>query len=366
MKKNKIKILSCMLVSILLFSACGVKKDKGVKEKPGEVSQKQEQQSDEKMLLQDKMFFLNSILTLNIIDEDADKDEIYKKVQERVQELEEKFTINADSSEVSEINQNAGIRPVKVSKDTYYVIKSSIKYSELSGGKFDITVGDLVKLWGIGTDKEKVPSDDEIKSALAKIDYRKIVLDDTAQTVFLQDEGMVIDLGAIAKGYVADEIIKILEENNIKSAIVNLGGNVYVHGSKNGKDFKVGIRDPFSQDANAYFGIYKTQDESIVTSGVYERYFIKNGVRYHHILSTSTGYPIDNELMSTTILTKNSMVADALSTTTFALGVDDGLKLIENTPGVEAIFVTKDKKVYITSGVNKKLELTNKEYEILQ
>ena len=161
-----------MLVSILLFSACGVKKDKGVKEKQGEVSQKQEQQSDEKMLLQDKMFFLNSILTLNIMDEDADKDEIYKKVQERVQELEEKFTINADSSEVSEINQNAGIRPVKVSKDTYYVIKSSIKYSELSGGKFDITVGDLVKLWGIGTDKEKVPSDDEIKSALAKIDYK--------------------------------------------------------------------------------------------------------------------------------------------------------------------------------------------------
>ena len=192
------------------------------------------------------------------------------------------------------------------------------------------------------------------------------MLDDTAQTVFLQDEGMVIDLGAIAKGYVADEIIKILEENNIKSAIVNLGGNVYVHGSKNGKDFKVGIRDPFSQDANAYFGIYKTQDESIVTSGVYERYFIKNGVRYHHILSTSTGYPIDNELMSTTILTKNSMVADALSTTTFALGVDEGLKLIENTPGVEAIFVTKDKKVYITSGVNEKLELTNKEYEILR
>ena len=157
-----------------------------------------------------------------------------------------------------------------------------------------------------------------------------------------------------------------MEENNIKSAIVNLGGNVYVHGSKNGKDFKVGIRDPFSQDANAYFGIYKTQDESIVTSGVYERYFIKNGVRYHHILSTSTGYPIDNELMSTTILTKNSMVADALSTTTFALGVDEGLKLIENTPGVEAIFVTKDKKVYMTSGVNEKLELTNKEYEILR
>lgn len=355
-----------MLVSILLFSACGVKKDTGVKEKPGEVSQQQEQQSDEKMLLQDKLFFLNSILTLNIRDEDVDKDTIYKQVQERVQELEEKFTLNSDSSEVSEINKNAGIKPVKVSEDTYYVIKSSIEYSELSGGKFDITVGDLVKLWGIGTDKEKVPSDDEIKSALAKIDYKKMVLNDTDKTVFLQDEGMVIDLGAIAKGYVADEIIKILEENNVKSAIVNLGGNVYVHGSKNGEDFKVGIRDPFSQDANTYFGIYKTQDESIVTSGVYERYFIKDGVRYHHILSTSTGYPIDNELMSTTILTKNSMVADALSTTTFALGVDEGLKLIENTPNVEAIFVTKDKKVYMTSGVNEKLDLTNKEYEILQ
>lgn len=350
MFKNKLKIIFLLMMIIVVSACSNVEQPKPKEEeKPNKTINSQH-------------FFLNSILTLNINDTDVDKDKISAKVQEKVQELEDKFTLNSSESEVSKINQNAGISPVKVSDETFYVIESSLKYSELSDGKFDISVGDLVKLWGIDTENEKVPTEDEIKESLKKIDYKKIILDENEKTVFLEDKGMVIDLGAIAKGYVADVINDILKENGVKSAIVNLGGNVYAYGSKNGADFKVGIRDPFSQDPNTYLGIFSGQDVTVVTSGVYERFFEKDGQRYHHILSTSTGYPVDNGLVATTIITKNSMDADALSTTVFALGLQDGLHLIEQMDGVDAIFITNDKQVFTTSGIKDKFELTDDIY----
>jgi len=311
-----------------------------------------------------QFFFLNSILTLDIYDEGLDKAKINQKVEDRVRELENKMSTKIATSEVSKINDNAGIDKVKVSDDTYTVIKEALKYGKISKGKFDITVGNLVDLWGIGTENEKVPSKDEIQKTLATVDYNKIEIDENNKTVYLKEKGMKIDLGAIAKGYVADEIVKILEKEGVKSAIINLGGNVYVYGSKGGKNFKIGIRNPLAPDPNDYLGIYQSQNESVVTSGVYERFFEKDGKRYHHILSTSDGYPIDNNLISTSIITKNSMDADALSTTTFALGLEEGLKLIENTPNTEAMFITSDKKIYMTSGMKDKFELKNSDFTI--
>lgn len=354
MPKNRLKTIAGIVIIIfILFSLFNTlsKKEAPEKNKPSNNE-----------VVNNQYFFLNSILTLNINDDDVDKEKISSQIKAKVQELENKFTLSSPDSEVSKINENAAIKPVKVSDDTFFVIKSSLKYSELSDGKFDITVGDLVKLWAIDTENEKVPTDEQIKSSLSKIDYRKIVLDESKKTVFLKDKSMVIDLGAIAKGYVADVIKDILVQNDVKSAIVNLGGNVYAHGSKNGKDFKVGIRDPFSQDMNKYLGIYKAQDSTIVTSGVYERFFEKDGKRYHHILSTKTGYPVDNELVAVVIITKNSMQADALSTTAFAMGLQDGMFLIEELKDVEAIFITNDKQIFKTSGVKEQFELKDEIY----
>lgn len=311
-----------------------------------------------------QFFFLNSILTLDIYDTGLDNAKINQEVEDRVRELENKMSTKIATSEVSKINDNAGIDKVKVSDDTYTVIKEALKYGKISKGKFDITVGNLVDLWGIGTENEKVPSKEEIKKALATVDYNKVEIDDNNKTVFLKDKGMKIDLGAIAKGYVADDIVKILEKDGVKSAIINLGGNVYVYGNKGGKNFKIGIRNPLSPDPNDYLGIYQSQNESVVTSGVYERFFEKDGKRYHHILSTSDGYPIDNNLISTSIITKSSMDADALSTTTFALGLEEGLKLVENTKNTEAMFITADKKIYMTSGLKEKFELKNSDFTI--
>ena len=371
-KKILLRTLSVFLC-LLCLVACSTNSGQ-ISQGEKENNQSNTSSSDDKAVekeIEDKIksmggqfFFLNSILTLDIYDTGLDNAKINQEVEDRVRELENKMSTKIATSEVSKINDSAGIDKVKVSDDTYTVIKEALKYGKISKGKFDITVGNLVDLWGIGTENEKVPSEEEIQKALATVDYNKVEIDDNNKTVFLKDKGMKIDLGAIAKGYVADEIVKILEKDGVKSAIINLGGNVYVYGNKGGKNFKIGIRNPLSPDPNDYLGIYQSQNESVVTSGVYERFFEKDGKRYHHILSTSDGYPIDNNLISTSIITKSSMDADALSTTTFALGLEEGLKLIENTKNTEAMFITADKKIYMTSGLKEKFELKNSDFTI--
>lgn len=372
---NKKILLRTLSVFLCLLCLVACSKNGGqISQGEKENNQSNTSSSDDKAVekeIEDKIksmggqfFFLNSILTLDIYDTGLDNAKINQEVEDRVRELENKMSTKIATSEVSKINDNAGIDKVKVSDDTYTVIKEALKYGKISKGKFDITVGNLVDLWGIGTENEKVPSKEEIQKALATVDYNKVEIDDNNKTVFLKDKGMKIDLGAIAKGYVADDIVKILEKDGVKSAIINLGGNVYVYGNKAGKNFKIGIRNPLSPDPNDYLGIYQSQNESVVTSGVYERFFEKDGKRYHHILSTSDGYPIDNNLISTSIITKSSMDADALSTTTFALGLEEGLKLIENTKNTEAMFITADKKIYMTSGLKEKFELKNSDFTI--
>lgn len=372
---NKKILLRTLSVFLCLLCLVACSKNGGqISQGEKENNQSNTSSSDDKAVekdIEDKIksmggqfFFLNSILTLDIYDTGLDNAKINQEVEDRVRELENKMSTKIATSEVSKINDNAGIDKVKVSDDTFTVIKEALKYGKISKGKFDITVGNLVDLWGIGTENEKVPSKEEIQKALATVDYNKVEIDDNNKTVFLKDKGMKIDLGAIAKGYVADDIVKILEKDGVKSAIINLGGNVYVYGNKGGKNFKIGIRNPLSPDPNDYLGIYQSQNESVVTSGVYERFFEKDGKRYHHILSTSDGYPIDNNLISTSIITKSSMDADALSTTTFALGLEEGLKLIENTKNTEAMFITADKKIYMTSGLKEKFELKNSDFTI--
>lgn len=271
---------------------------------------------------------------------------------ERIAEIDKKMNARADDSEVTAVNKEAGSQFVKVSPDTFYVIKRGLYFSELSRGKFDITVGPLINLWGIGTDRARVPEEQEIKNALSLINYKDVLLNEEEKSVMLKRPGMAIDLGGIAKGYAADEVVRILKERGIKNAVADLGGNVYVIGKKpNGEPWKIGIQDPFNIRGDIFAIVEVWGDKTLVTSGVYERFFEEDGKRYHHILDTKTGYPVENGLVSVTIIGDSSIDADALSTTVFSLGVKDGMELIESLPGVDAIFVTANKEVYLTSGV---------------
>ncbi|MDI6601179.1 MAG: FAD:protein FMN transferase [Thermoanaerobacteraceae bacterium] len=279
-----------------------------------------------------------------------------------IRDIDNKMSPELPSSYVVKINEAAGKDYVKVDDETFYVIKEGIKYGDLTGGMFDITVGPLVRLWGIGTDHARVPAREEIDEVLRLIDYRRVNINESNKEVKLPQAGMRMDLGGIAKGYAADAVKEILNKDDIKSALINLGGNIYAVGSKpDGSEWRIGIQDPFNSRGD-YIGIVRVKDKSVVTSGNYERYFEANGKRYHHIFDLSTGYPSENGIVSTTIISDRSIDGDALSTSVFVLGVDKGLKLVEPLDGVEAVIITSDKKVYTTSGAKSILEITNKEY----
>jgi len=252
-------------------------------------------------------------------------------------------------SGVLAINRQAGVAPVKVRAELIEVLETALRYAELSGGAFDPTVGPLVKLWGIGTDARRIPAPDEIAAALELVDWRGLIVDRDSGTAFLLKKGMEIDLGAVAKGYAADEAARIAREGGVKRGIIDLGGNILALGRRGEKGretapWRVGIQNPLGVRGE-YIGVLLVRDASVVTSGVYERYFEADGKRYHHILSTANGYPVENGLLSVTIVTGSSTEADALSTAVFALGYERGRPLIESIPGVYAIFVFADKSV---------------------
>jgi len=227
-------------------------------------------------------------------------------------------------------------------------------------------VGPLVKLWGIGTEHARVPSKAEISKILPLVDYRQIELDEKNNSVFLKRPGMSIELGGIAKGYAADEAVKVLRQNGVKHGTVDLGGNIIVIGTKpDGKLWKIGIQNPFFKTRGSIVATVEVADKTLVTSGPYERYIEKDGKIYHHILDTRTGFPVENELMSVTIIAESSIDADALSTTVFAMGLEEGMDFVESIENIDAIFITKDYKVYTTSGVeNLNFKIVDKQFEL--
>ncbi|NLV89828.1 MAG: FAD:protein FMN transferase [Tissierellia bacterium] len=312
-------------------------------------------------------FLMDTVMTVRIYDNQNEK--ILNKVFNRLKEIEDRMSSTIETSDISNINANAGIKPVTVSPDTYYVLEKAKYYASLSNGKYDPTVGTLVDLWDItGEDLERdyIPSDEEIEKAKALVDYNDLELLDDNQ-VFLKNKGMRLTLGSIVKGYAADEVKRILAENKVNSAIIDLGGNLYIMGKKSDDSkFKIGIQDPF-EPKGSYAGILEVSDLSVVTSGDYERYFVYQGKRYNHIIDTETGYPADNEITGISIISESSIDGDALSTTVFAMGLEKGMEFVNSLEGIEAIFITKDKSIYLTPGLKDKFivgdsSFTVKEY----
>lgn len=287
-----------------------------------------------------------------------------KEAIDRLVEIDDKMSFFKDYSEISKINKNAGSTSQQVSMDTYFVIEKALYYSKLSKGAFDITIRPVVSLWGIGSKHPQIPNDDEIKNRLKLVNYKNIVMDKNTKSIRLKHKKQCIDLGSIAKGYAADEVKKIFIRNNVTSAMINLGGNVFALGNKSdGSLWNIGIQDPL-KSRGEYVGIVSFADKSVVTSGNYERYFISNGKKYHHIIDPNTGYPSDNGVISATIISEKSIDGDALSTCAYVMGLKKGLKLINSIDGVEGIFITEDKKIYTTLGIKNNFKLTNKAYTL--
>ena len=252
---------------------------------------------------------------------------------ERIESL---LSIYKQESEISMINLKAGVEEVKVSGDSLYVIDESLSYSRLSDGAFDITVGPLIELWGFNGGKRKVPRKSTIKKALALINYRKVTINREKSTVKLERRGMKIDLGAIAKGYAVDRMIAVLESKGIKEALVNAGGDIYALGNPAGKSaWEIGIRNP--RKRSEIIDVIKVKDKAVATSGDYEQFFFAAGRRYSHIMDPRTGLPASG-VVSVTVIAQTAMAADALSTTLFVLGKEEGDKLIKGLGNIEAFF----------------------------
>lgn len=287
------------------------------------------------------------------------------KAFERIKEIEDRMTQYGTTSEVAVINQQAGKEPVVVSPDTFHVIEQALHYAELTGGKFDPTIQPLVDLWQIGSPQARVPTPAEIAAKLPAINYLDVILDSEQSSVLLKHVGMGLDLGGIAKGFAADEAVTILHQHGIKHALLNLGGNIFALGkSPAGRPWNIGIQDPLTE-ISQYVAVIGVSDETLVTSGAYERFLELDGALFHHILDPDTGYPAASELLSVTIIGDQSLDADALSTSIYILGLDAGLNLINSLPGFDAVLIDKQHQIFATSGVRARLEITDPQYRLM-
>nr|WP_144921739.1 FAD:protein FMN transferase [Paenibacillus bovis] len=260
-----------------------------------------------------------------------------------LKENEKRFSAHNPNSELMEVNKNAGIRPVKVHPHLYELIKIGKEHSTSAGSSLNITIGPLVKAWRIGFEDANIPSNKVIESLLSKTNAKDIILDNQKQTVFLRNKGMFIDLGALAKGYIADLIITELETMNVNAALINLGGNVMTYGrSPNHEDeyWRVGIQHPFLPRGN-YIAIVKALNQSVVTSGIYERKFTMNNQTYHHILDPNTGYPITSEIAGLTIVSKKSVDGEIWTSRLFGQSSHQIIDILNTIDDVAGIVVTK-------------------------
>jgi len=279
----------------------------------------------------------------------TDKNTAEKNIQRVITEMRRIDSLMSPykkDSELSYINDQAAKHPVKISAELFNLIQQSLKISKLSNGAFDITFASVGQFYDYR--KKSQPTKKELASNLKKINYKHIKLNKKNQTIFFTQPGTKIDLGGIAKGHAVDRSIQILQQHGITQAMVSAGGDTRIIGDKGGRPWYVGIRHP--RDKNKSAVILPLSQTAISTSGDYERYFIKDNVRHHHIIKPSTGDSA-RELRSVSILGSDSTTVDALSTTVFILGLNKGMKLISELPNAEAIIIDNNGLMYYSTGL---------------
>lgn len=322
------RITAVVLAFALLLSGCSV------------LSQKRN------LTYSDTLF--DTVISVQV--QDYADQELMDGVEKLCKDYDLKFSKTNENSEIYQINHANG-EPVEVSDDTITLLKKGIYYSKMSNGAFDITIGSVSDLWDF-KEKKDVPDAEAIAAAKNHVNYQNVTIKNN--TVTLTDPEAKIDVGAIAKGYIADRIKDYLKENGVDHAVINLGGNVQTIGTKpDGSDYNIGIQKPFDETGEAITSV-KLADKSIVTTGIYQRYFEKDGKIYHHVLDPKTGMPCDTDLYSVSIITDSSLTADALSTICCLLGYKDAQMLINRLDNVDAVFITDDDEIHYSANFMKK------------
>ena len=290
-------------------------------------------------------FHMDTFVRITVYD-DKDQSQALDKAMELCRHYDRLFGRDTSGSDVWRINHAQG-SPTQVSDETAELILLGLEYSKRSGGLFDITCGAVTEQWDFSAVEPTVPDEQSLLDAVKTVGWQQVVVEENSVTV---PSGVKLDLGGIAKGYIADKIAQSLRENGVESAVIDLGGNIYALGRKNGKPFSIAVQSPYAQ--SEYIAVLKLNDKSVVTAGKYERCFELDGKSYHHILDLKTGMPAENDVSAVTILSDSSAQGDALSTTCLLLGKEKAVELIENTDGAEAIIAMTNGDVVYTSGAS--------------
>lgn len=351
--KSKVKVAATAVILVIIAVVCTVIVKKIQKNTGMENSRDKVNKSDDVSYSLTEEHF-GTILTITLYGSDEEKlKDITEQSFDECERLENIFSAKLSGSELSKLNENAALEPVVVSDELMYLIKEALAYNRLSEGALDMSIGKLINLWGIGTENEHIPDADELNPYINADGCSYITIDEENSTIFYTSDIVNIDLGAIAKGYAADCIKQYICDNmESPYGILDFGGNIMTIGQKaDGGSWNIGITNP--QSPSQVYGVVSVKDMCVVTSGNYERYFIEDGVRYHHILNPFTGYPAQSGIISSTIIGDNSMECDALSTACYILGADKALELINSIDGVEAVFIDNDGKAHTSDGISK-------------
>lgn len=298
---------------------------------------------------------MDTLVTISVVADSEEKaDSAMEKAFGEVGKLDALLNFFSDKSELSAINRNAGAGPVRVSPETFEVIEKGVLASTITDGAFDATIGSEIALWDFF--KKKRPDERTIKEKLRLVDYRLVKLSQEESSVGLVKKGMLMDLGAIAKGYAADKAVEELKRKGIKSGLVAVAGDIRAFGLKpDGKPWRVGIRNPRQKGKDdEILAMVELRDIAISTSGDYERYFIMDGKRYHHILNPKTGLPAEG-CQSVTVIAKDGTTTDSFSTGIFVLGPEKGMEVLRRM-GLEGLIVDSNGKVSTTPGIKDTVE----------
>ena len=315
-----------------------------------------EQHLEEHLEKRGKTFFaFNTINQLSIWGEDAGQlEQLLDELMVLSNHYELLFSHTAPNSGLTRLNQSLG-KPVQAASELVELTSASLRYAEATAGLFDPTMGSVIRLWDFNSGH--IPSRDEISDGLKRVGYYKLLVEDN--TLRFADALVALNLGGIAKGYIADKMLELLRERGLTNAIINLGGNVAVLGARpDGSAWRVGLRTPqlrSSQETESphspCFATVEVSDSSVVTSGIYERAFVHDGRLYHHILDPKTGWPAQTDLLSASLIAKHSLDADGYTTALIVMGLDKALEFVEGQPGLEAVFVSSSGEVFATSGI---------------
>jgi thiamine biosynthesis lipoprotein len=300
---------------------------------------------------------MGTLVEITVIGRDADRAEAaIRDAFDEMQRVEGCMSRRIPGSDVSRINEWAGIKAVPASADVLRVIRRAEEISRASEGHFDITIGAVLDLWGFEDNGHHVPAKGKVSEVLDGVGYKTIHVDERASTVKLKKKEMRIDLGGIAKGYAVDRAVELLKSRGYRNMIVNAGGDIRVSGRKIHGPWVIGIQDP--RDRSRILATINAEDISVATSGDYERYFVREGKRYHHLLNPFTGFPA-RLCRSVTILAEDALSADGLATAVFVLGPQKGLHLIEAMDGVEGLIISSEGEILQSEGLKGKVRLSD-------